>query len=83
MVLHFSYYFLYSSVRDCFFFSCRCKLQCTLFGRYVDDLNNFMGAVDMSNVVVIIQFAKVETLEGIFVVITIKIQPIYVKFVSK
>lgn len=66
-----------------FFLSCRCKLQCTLSGRYVDDLNNFMGAVDMSNVVVIIQFAKVETLEGIFVVITIKIQPIYVKFVSK
>ncbi|KAK2457830.1 replication protein A 70 kDa DNA-binding subunit E [Trifolium repens] len=34
------------------------KIQCSLFGAYVDLLNGFLGAGDVQNVVVILQFAK-------------------------
>ncbi|CAJ2664860.1 unnamed protein product [Trifolium pratense] len=34
------------------------KLQCTLFGPYVDELNTFVGAGDLTNAVVIVQLAK-------------------------
>ncbi|WJX51760.1 hypothetical protein P8452_37926 [Trifolium repens] len=34
------------------------KIQCTLFGAYVDVLNGFLGAGEVQNVVVIMQLAK-------------------------
>lgn len=34
------------------------KVQCTLFGSYVDDLNNFIASGDVQNAIVIIQLAK-------------------------
>ncbi|KAK2458441.1 replication protein A 70 kDa DNA-binding subunit E [Trifolium repens] len=34
------------------------KIQCSLFGAYVDLLNGFLGAGDVQNVVVVLQFAK-------------------------
>ncbi|GAU20673.1 hypothetical protein TSUD_230870 [Trifolium subterraneum] len=39
------------------------KLQCTLFGQYVDELNTFIGAGDVNNAVVIVQFAKAKTFQ--------------------
>ncbi|CAJ2663339.1 unnamed protein product [Trifolium pratense] len=40
------------------------KLQCTLFGPYVDELNTFVGAGDLNNHVVIVQLAKAKTFQG-------------------
>ncbi|WJX55676.1 hypothetical protein P8452_41417 [Trifolium repens] len=34
------------------------KLQCTLFGPYVDELNAFIGSGDYNNAIVVLQFAK-------------------------
>ncbi|MCH84141.1 replication factor A protein, partial [Trifolium medium] len=39
------------------------KLQCTFFGQYVDELNTFVGAGDVNNAVVIVQFAKAKTFQ--------------------
>ncbi|MCH86666.1 replication protein A 70 kDa dna-binding subunit, partial [Trifolium medium] len=39
------------------------KLQCTLFGQYVDELNTFVGAGEVNNAVVIVQFAKAKTFQ--------------------
>lgn len=39
------------------------KVQCTLFGSYVDDLNNFLATGEIQNVVVIVQFGKVKTFQ--------------------
>jgi replication factor A1 len=42
----------------------RSKIQCTLFGNYVDELNAFLGAGDCNNAVVIMQFAKAKNFQG-------------------
>lgn len=39
------------------------KLQCTLFGSYVDDLNTYLAAGDTANTVMAIQLAKVKTFQ--------------------
>ncbi|KAK2449021.1 replication protein A 70 kDa DNA-binding subunit E [Trifolium repens] len=39
------------------------KIQCTLFGNYVDELNVFLGAGDCNNAVVIMQFAKAKNFQ--------------------
>ncbi|KAK2408893.1 replication factor A protein [Trifolium repens] len=39
------------------------KLQCTLFENYVDELNEFLGAGDCNNAVVIMQFAKTKNFQ--------------------
>ncbi|XP_045791941.1 replication factor A protein 1-like [Trifolium pratense] len=39
------------------------KLQCTLFGPYVDELNTFVGAGDLNNHVVIVHLAKAKTFQ--------------------
>ncbi|XP_068503932.1 replication protein A 70 kDa DNA-binding subunit B-like [Phaseolus vulgaris] len=36
------------------------RIQCTLFGNYVDQLNAFLAAGEVENVVIAIQFAKVK-----------------------
>jgi hypothetical protein len=46
------------------FYFLRSKLQCTLFENYVDELNEFLGAGDCNNAVVIIQFAKAKIFQG-------------------
>jgi len=48
------------------FFYLRHKVQCTLFGSYVDDLNNFIASEDIQNVIVIIQLAKAKHFQGKF-----------------
>ncbi|XP_039687935.1 uncharacterized protein [Medicago truncatula] len=40
------------------------KLQCTLFGTYVDKLNTFLATGETANVVVSIQLAKVKVFQG-------------------
>ncbi|CAJ2636275.1 unnamed protein product [Trifolium pratense] len=37
------------------------KIQCTLFGPYVDELNAFIASGDYNNAVVIVQLAKAKT----------------------
>ncbi|CAJ2635731.1 unnamed protein product [Trifolium pratense] len=39
------------------------KIQCTLFGNYCDDLNNFIATGDVHGAVVIIQLAKAKTFQ--------------------
>lgn len=41
------------------------KIECTRFGTFVDELNNFLASGDLYNVVVILQFAKVKNFQGI------------------
>ncbi|MCH79892.1 replication protein A 70 kDa dna-binding subunit [Trifolium medium] len=41
------------------------KLQCTLFGPYVDELNTFIASGDHNNAVVIVQLAKAKTFQVI------------------
>ncbi|CAJ2632415.1 unnamed protein product [Trifolium pratense] len=41
------------------------KLQCTLFGPYVDELNTFIASGDKDNAVVIVQLAKAKTFQVI------------------
>jgi len=48
------------------FFYLRHKVQCTLFGSYVDDLNNFIASRDIQNAIVIIQLAKAKHFQGQF-----------------
>jgi hypothetical protein len=48
------------------FFYFRHKVQCTLFGSYVDDLNNFIASGDVQNAIVIIQLAKAKIFQGKF-----------------
>jgi len=40
------------------------RMECTLFGNYVDDLNAFMSFEELENVVISIQFAKVNFFQG-------------------
>ncbi|WJX72177.1 hypothetical protein P8452_56082 [Trifolium repens] len=40
------------------------KLQCTLFGPYVNELNAFIAAGDLTNAVVIFQLAKAKSFQG-------------------
>jgi hypothetical protein len=47
------------------FYVVRSKIQCTLFGHYVDELNAFLGAGDCNNAVVIMQFAKAKNFQGL------------------
>jgi hypothetical protein len=47
------------------FFLFRSKIQCTLFGSYVDELNAFLGAGDGNNAIVIMQFAKAKNFQGL------------------
>jgi hypothetical protein len=42
----------------------RHKLQCTLFGPYVDEFNVFIVADDLTNDVVIFQLAKAKSFQG-------------------
>ncbi|GAU46750.1 hypothetical protein TSUD_402760 [Trifolium subterraneum] len=41
------------------------KLQCTLFGPYVDELNAFIASGDKDNAIVIVQLAKAKTFQVI------------------
>ncbi|GAU12842.1 hypothetical protein TSUD_73290 [Trifolium subterraneum] len=41
----------------------RHKIQCTLFGPYVDELNAFLGAGDCNNATVIMQLAKTKSFQ--------------------
>ncbi|CAJ2649029.1 unnamed protein product [Trifolium pratense] len=43
------------------------KIQCTLFGPYVDELNAFIASGDYNNAVVIVQLAKAKTFQGGYV----------------
>ncbi|XP_057453176.1 replication factor A protein 1-like [Lotus japonicus] len=40
------------------------RIECALFGAYVDELANFLGGGELNNPVVIIQFAKVKSFQG-------------------
>lgn len=46
------------------FLYCSYKVECALFGNYVDDLNCFLASGDNQYPVIIIQFAKVKTFQG-------------------
>ncbi|MCH81835.1 replication factor-A carboxy-terminal domain protein, partial [Trifolium medium] len=39
------------------------RIQCTLFGQYVDQLNTFLGAGDVNSAVVIMRLAKAKTFQ--------------------
>jgi hypothetical protein len=41
------------------------KIQCTLFGSYVDELNNFLSSGETQNAAVIIMLGKVKLFQGI------------------
>lgn len=58
-------YFIYLTFLYFFYPSYRYKLQCTLFGTYVDELNTFLATGETANVVVSIQLAKVKVFQGI------------------
>ncbi|XP_068483227.1 uncharacterized protein [Phaseolus vulgaris] len=45
---------------DCDGYVSSFRIQCTLFGNYVDQLNAFLAAGEVENVVIAIQFAKVK-----------------------
>lgn len=45
-------------------FIVRVKIECALFGSYVDDLKKFLASGDDVNTVLVIQFAKVKTYKG-------------------
>ncbi|XP_057419196.1 uncharacterized protein LOC130713448 [Lotus japonicus] len=40
------------------------RIECAVFGVYVDELNNFLGGGDINNPVVIVHFAKVKSFQG-------------------
>ncbi|XP_057436431.1 uncharacterized protein LOC130743368 [Lotus japonicus] len=40
------------------------KMECALFGPYVEDLNLFLNGGEMVNVVILLQFVKVKTWQG-------------------
>lgn len=42
----------------------RLRVECALFGAYVDELANFLAGGELNNPVVIIQFAKVKSFQG-------------------
>lgn len=44
------------------------KIECTLFGPYVDELNAFLASGEVENAVVILQFAKVKLFQGILII---------------
>jgi hypothetical protein len=58
--------------------SFRHKIQCSLFGAYVDLLNGFLGAGDVQNVVVILQFAKAKKFQGWYNLIFYEIYFIFI-----
>ena len=41
------------------------RIECTLFGNYVDELNALLSYVEVQNVVVSIEFGKVKLFQGI------------------
>jgi len=41
------------------------RIECTLFGNYVDELNAFLPSAEVQNVVVSIEFGKVKVFQGI------------------
>lgn len=51
-----------SVVIDCI----RLKMECALFGPYVDDLNSFLATGEIQGPVVVLQFAKVKSFQGIY-----------------
>jgi len=42
------------------------RMECTLFGNYVDELNAFLSSGELQNVVISVQFAKVKIFHGMF-----------------
>lgn len=59
-----------------YFYICRYfshRIECTLFGPYVDELNTFLASVEIHNVVVIVQFAKVKSFQGIIAIFIINV----------
>lgn len=42
----------------------RLRVECALFGVYVDELTNFLAGGDINNPVVIVLFAKVKSFQG-------------------
>jgi len=42
----------------------RFRIECTLFGIYVDELNVFLSSGEVQNAAVSIEFAKVKTFQG-------------------
>lgn len=48
--------------------SYRYKIECALFGQYVDDLNSFLATGEVQRPVVILQLAKVKPFHGIRIV---------------
>jgi len=42
----------------------RFRIECTLFGIYVDELNVFLSSGEVQNVAISIEFAKVKTFQG-------------------
>lgn len=48
------------------------RMECTLFGTYVEELNTFLSSGDTENAVVIVQFAKVKNFQGIHSYVILK-----------
>jgi len=42
----------------------RFRIECTLFGIYVDELNVFLSSGEVQNSAISIEFAKVKTFQG-------------------
>ncbi|RDX93611.1 hypothetical protein CR513_24105, partial [Mucuna pruriens] len=40
------------------------KMECAIFGLYVDELNSFLASSDVPHLVIIVQLAKVKTFKG-------------------
>jgi len=51
--------------------NCRFRIECTLFGTYVDELNDFLSTRKVHNVVISIEFPKVKSFRGIFLIFII------------
>jgi len=52
---------------------CRFRIECTLFDTYVDGLNGFLSTGEIQNVVISIEFAKVKSFQGIFLLFMISL----------
>jgi len=53
--------------------NCRFRIECTLFGTYVDKLNGFLSIGEVQNVVISIEFAKVKSFQGIILIFIISL----------
>ena len=42
------------------------RMECTLFGNYVDELNAFLSRGELQNVIISVQFAKVKIFQGMW-----------------